>query len=146
MTIKGIFGFRLVCAVCFLVVGVPLVVDALSAIQEARRPFVALLELPLASVNMSLAGRSFFSRITVGQDRLAVHSIWRTQGADIRDVVGVVRRRFLGWPVLALELRGGRSIRLPALTQPGDPKQLRAQEELLCAAIRRETGSSTTTP
>ncbi len=146
VTIKGIFGYRVVCAVCFLGVGLLLCVNAISAMQEARRPFVALAELGLASVNMSLAGRSFFSRITVGQDRVALHSIWRTQGADIREVVGVVRRTFLGRPVLALELGGGRSIRVPLLTQPGDPKLLRAQEELLSDAIRRESGSSTTTP
>lgn len=146
MTIKGIFGYRVVCAICFLGVGVLLGVNAISALQDARRPFVALAELALASVNMSLVGRSIFSRITVGQDRVALHSIWRTQGADIREVVRVVRRTFLGWPVLALELSGGRLIRLPLLTQPSDPKQLRAQEELLADAIRRESGSSTTTP
>jgi hypothetical protein len=79
-------------------------VDGVSARQEARRRFVALVDLGLASVNMSLAGRSLFSRISSARigwqsTRYGGRMVWISATSSALSAVDS-----LGWPVLTLEI------------------------------------------
>ena len=143
MTVKGIFPYRLGSAVSFLAAGIVLVVDGISSIQAGHRAFAALLELGLSSIAFSLVARSFVSRAEVSDTEVRLHGIWRTVRISSARVTGVVRERFLGWEVLALTIDDGSSVRLPMLTQPGDPERLKKYEDLLQGAL--PGGSSPTT-
>lgn len=148
MTLRGILGYRLVCAASFIAVGLILLIDAISSVQAADGPpFVPLLELGLAVVAFSLATRSLGSRVEMVGAEVRLHSTWRTIRLPVENVVGVVRGRFFGWDVLLLQRRAGRTVRLPLLTQPGNPKRLHDQEETLTSELHGRQGSSpSTTP
>jgi hypothetical protein len=135
LIVKGLLPYRLGCAVSFLAAGLTLLVGGLDAIEAGGRPFLGLAELALSSVSFSLSVRSLTSRVVVTDDDVALHSVWRTVRVATGRVTGVARGHFLGWEVLTLTLVDGSSIRLPLLTQPGDPTRLRTLEESLNRAL-----------
>lgn len=135
VTVKGILPYRLGCAASFIAAGLVLLIDGISSIQAGQRPFAALLELVLSSIAFSLSVRCLVSRADVSSTEIRLHSMWRTARINSSRVTGVERARFFGWDVLALTLDDGSSVRLPMLTQPGDPERLRRYEVLVEAAL-----------
>jgi hypothetical protein len=92
------------------------------------------------TAGQSSATRPLASRIELRDGELRLHTIWRAIRVDRSQVAGVARARFLGWDVLALKLSSDRSVRLPLLTQPGDPIRLGRLEEVLVGQLRPESG------
>ena len=132
---KGILPYRLATAASFIAAGLVLLIDGISSIQAGQRPFAALLELGLSSIAFSLSVRSLVSRTEISGTEIRLRSLWRTVRMSSSRVTGVERARFFGWDVLALKLDDGSSVRLPLLTQPGDPERLRRYEDVVEAAL-----------
>ncbi len=147
MTVKGLLVYRLVCAASLIVTGIVLLIDTISAVQASGGGSLSTLwELGLAVLAFSLSARSLGSRIEILSTEVRLHSTWRTLRLDLRQIEGVDHGRFFGWDVLHLGLAGGRSVRLPLLTQPGDPRRLQELEEVLTSALAKRHGQSPTTP
>jgi len=145
MTVKGILAYRLLSAASFIVAGAVVLIDAVTAGSQSGSGVITLIELGLAVFAFSLAARSLASRIEMRGEQWKLHGLLRTVRVDVARVERVVHGRFFGWDVLLLGLSDGRSVRLPLLTQPGDPAKLDKLERAVTTALG-ELGPSSTTP
>jgi hypothetical protein len=132
-------------AAVFAALGIYLLVVGIVDVQGeggTSSPALGLLWLALAAPTLSLVARALASRVELHPREVRLFYLSRSRVLPIVDVIRVVRRRWLGWDILALELTDGRVVRLPLLTQPGQMSRLDDQEQALRRYLAESAESS----
>lgn len=140
ITIKGLLNNRIVLALMLAALAVMLLVFGIEMLGNSiASGFGALALFATASIALLFSARALVSRTELCDNEVRLHYITRTLVLPRSTLIGIVRRRWLGSEVLALQLPGGRSARLPLLTQPEGVLPLKEQEDVLRAYLADQT-------
>lgn len=136
MKLWGVTWSRILAGITFAIQGVVLFKVGLDMLNpDSDVAVLALIPITLATASGVLAARALASRVEFLRDEVRLHTLWRTRIIPSAALDGIARKRWFGWDVLAFKTADGKLVRLPLLTQPGDPDKLRDQETLPLRAI-----------
>lgn len=120
MRLRGPIITRLTCSAAFATSGFLVTIEAIRRLNptESVRPLPSLLLGGAAVFMFGSASRALASRVEVDLLGVVTHTLFSSRSHPWQAISGFVIGRFNGWDVATMELKSGRSVRLPLLAQP----------------------------